>query len=89
MYGQEYPLDLSLSFGFETAADAESFLDGYIGTLMEDSYDIINPKTAGINKNIAYAKEEGSTLWLFGFDYVDGSTTVNVEFRVAEVLEID
>lgn len=88
MYGREYPLDLSLSLGFETAADAEDLLDEYIGVLRDDnSFDIANPNTLSMNAPIVYAKEADGKLLAFGVDYVDGSTTVNVEFRVFESWE--
>ena len=85
MYGREYPLDYSVSFDFETAAQAAAFLENYIHILQdENDFDITNPQDAEINKNRAYVKEDGENRLIFGLDYAEGSVTVNVEFRLTE-----
>ena len=85
MYGQDYPLDLSPSFEFETSDDAAAFLDSYISVLKDDnSFDITNPAEVNMNKPMAYVKEADGKTLVFGFDYRDGWTTVITEFRVVE-----
>ncbi len=83
MYGRELPLDLALSLSFETAADADAFLDPYICFIREEgSFDITDPETADMDKNIVYTKESGSDLLIIGCNYDEGQTLINLEFRV-------
>ncbi len=86
MYGQEYGLDLALSFAFDKPEDADAFLDAYILTLKdENSFDVTNPGSVSMNKPNTYIKEIGEKLLVFGFDYESGWKSVIVEFRVMDV----
>ena len=84
MYGRDYPLDLNVAFTFETSAEAEDFLDVYVGSLTDDNgFDKANPRTIEMDKNWVYTKEVGDDLLAFGFDYSQGGTQINTEFRVS------
>ena len=87
MYGRDLPLELSLSFKFETAAEAEAFLEQYISALQDASFDVTPPASVEIGKSRAYSKEEGSVILIFAFDYTEGSTEIPIEFRVAAPAE--
>ena len=87
MYGRDLPLELSLSFKFETAAEAEAFLEKYISALQDASFDVTPPASVEIGKSRAYSKEEGPVILIFAFDYTEGSTEIPIEFRVAAPAE--
>ena len=87
MFGQDYDLDLFVSLKFGSPADAEAFLDSYIGDLRDGSFDITNPGSVSMNRTTAYSKESGDKLLVFGFDYKDGWDMTNLEFRIMEIPE--
>ncbi len=83
MFGQDFQLELALSMAFETAEEAEEFLEGYIETLQEEyGFDVENPEVAEIDKPVVYTRESGEDLLIVGFAYEEGWTSVNIEFRI-------
>ena len=84
MYGRDTDLDYSMSFTFDTIADAQSFLDSYIGALRDDSFDITSPSSAEVNKAMAYVKETEEKLYVFALDYTGDSSQAFIEFRVID-----
>ena len=88
MFGQDYDLELSLSFRFETAEEADALIEEYVTTLKDEhGFDRTNPKNISMSTAWAYSKEEGGKLLVYGFDYVQYSTVVNVKFRVMDIPE--
>ncbi|MBR3059760.1 MAG: copper amine oxidase N-terminal domain-containing protein [Oscillospiraceae bacterium] len=83
MYGLDNQLDLSLSLDFETAEEAEAFLDEYITFLRdENDFEIMNPDTINMDKAIAYGKEVDGSLLVFGLNYQPETTLASIAFWV-------
>lgn len=83
MYDQDYRMDLLLYLTFETADEAEAFLDSYIRFIRdENGFDITNPEQVSMGRAIAYSKEVDGSLLVVGLNYQPESTMASVEFRV-------
>ena len=65
--------------------DNAAFLDGYVRSVRdENGFDITSPQSIGLDKPIVYTKENGGKTLAVGFEYNEGRTVVNMEFRVIE-----
>ena len=80
-YGKDVKAFITLGQEFETAEEAEAFLNGLETSLNEVGFDRINPGNVGSRKNIAIGNEEKGMY--VGLDYFPDQAAVMLEF-VAE-----
>ena len=86
MYGQDYKMDLSLSLAFDSAEEAEAFLDQHIAFIRdENDFEVINPATVNMDKQVAYGKEIGGELLVFGLNYNQDAALASLEFRLLDI----
>ena len=83
MYGLENETDLSLSLCFETAEAGDAFLDQYVTALRDEhGFDILNPGTINMNREIAYGKEVDGRQLVFGLTYNASAALASIDFWV-------
>ncbi|MBR4462557.1 MAG: hypothetical protein IKS51_08270 [Erysipelotrichaceae bacterium] len=77
-YGTDMKAYITVSQTFESAEEAEAFLDAYETALNEAGFDRVNPENVGSLKAIAIANEDLSMY--VGIDYFPDDALVNFEF---------
>ena len=83
MYGREFGEAVSLTMRYDTAEEADGFLNQYVGTLEEQGFLRVPPSDLGSNKNNGYTNLETGTGVAFDFFPGEdgGETYINFDFR--------
>ena len=80
-YGLDMTAFATVSQQYDSAEEAEAFLNAYEAVLTEDGYGRTDPNMAGTLKQIAiYNEEKGMTVGIDFFEQADGAL-VNFDFR--------
>ncbi len=80
MYGRDYAPSVSLSWRFDTAEEAESFLDTYVGLLEEDDFLRVPASDLGSSKQNGYTNEAKGLGVAFDFLPAEDNTETFIYF---------
>ena len=80
-YGMDLKTFLTVSQSYDSAEEAEAFLNAYEEKLNAAGFERVNPDNVGTLKNIAIYNEEKGMLVALDFFETEGGASVNFDFK--------